>query len=121
MPLHDGTRDVTLQILEALDTKPSFDTSAEFPQIAQNEVKAALDRLASRLMITYETKDTEQVLLTPEAQTICDEGSHEFKVWDAVKKQGKIEIKELAVSFSSGHDGFTRSEVSLSDVSGLAE
>lgn len=100
MPLQAGGRDLTLEILEALDSNPTFATSAQFPQISQNEVKAALDRLASRLMVTYETKDTEQVLLTPEAQGICDEGSHEYKVWDAVRKNGKIEIKELAVSLA---------------------
>jgi len=100
VPLQNGSHDLTLEILEALDTNPTFETNAQFPQTPQNEVKAALDRLASRMMVTYETKDTEQVLLTPEAQGICDQGSHEFKVWDAVRRHGNIEIKELAVSLS---------------------
>ena len=98
VPLKDGTRDVTQQILDALYDKPEFNTNSEFPEISQNEIKAALDRLQSRLMVQYETHDTEHVILTPEGQMICDEGSHEYKVWDAVRKAGKLEIKDLAVS-----------------------
>jgi len=37
------------------------------------------------------------VLLTAEGKMICDEGSHEFKVWDAVRRRGKLGIKELPV------------------------
>lgn len=102
MPLDDGTRDVTQQILDVLDEKPDFNTSSQFPQIPQIEIKAALDRLKSRLMVQYETNDTEQVILTPEGQMICDEGSHEYKVWDAVRKAGKLEMKDLTVSGQMG-------------------
>lgn len=98
VPLHDGVRDVTKEILAHLDTKSELETSKEFPQIPQNEIKAALDRLASRAMVEYKPIDTEIVLLTPEGQSICDEGSHEWKVWDAIKRQGKIEMKDLIVS-----------------------
>lgn len=100
MPLQDGARDVTQQILDRLDSKPSFVTSTEFPDIAQNEIKAALDRLASRSMVQYTTQDSERLDLTPEGQLICNEGSHEYKVWDAVHKAGKLDMKDLAVSQS---------------------
>ena len=101
VPLHDGVRDVTKEILEHLSLKPELETSSEFPQIPQNEIKSALDRLASRSMVEYKSIDTELVLLTAEAQTICEEGSHEWKVWDAVQRNGKIEMKDLQVSSSS--------------------
>ena len=97
VPLHEGGRDLTLQILELLDEKEPIQTKEDFPETPQNEIKAALDRLASRSMLAYETQDAEQVLLTPEGQTICDEGSHEYKVWDAVQQRGKLPLKELPV------------------------
>ena len=97
VPLRDGDRDVTQQILDMLDEKPELNSSSDFPQLPQAEIKAALDRLASRSMIEYKTEDKEEVVLTKEGQTICDEGSHEFKVWSAVSSKGKIPVKELAV------------------------
>lgn len=33
--------------------------------------------------------------MTKEGQSIAQEGSHEYKVWDAVRQKGKISIKEL--------------------------
>lgn len=95
----DEKHDVTQDVLDLLDEKPTIHTSEDFPQIPQPEIKAALDRLKSRSMILYETADSEQVLLTGEAKTICDEGSHEYKVWDAVRQNGKLSIKELPVGF----------------------
>ena len=96
VPLESQNRNVTQDVLDLLDTKP-LHTSEDFPSIPQPEIKAALDRLASRSMVKYETSDTEQVILTPEAEAIVAEGSHEYKVWDAVKQAGKIPIKELPV------------------------
>jgi phenylalanyl-tRNA synthetase alpha chain len=84
-------------VLDILDTKSPFHTSEELPSISQRDVKAALDRLASRSMVAYETKDSEEVQLTQEAEDIVEKGSHEYRVWDAVKKAGKITIKELPV------------------------
>ena len=91
----NGTPDLTLEILGALDQDDPIDTRETFPSISQAEIKAALDRLASRRMIDYETKDKELVILTEEGQQIADEGSHEWKVWDAVKKRGRIKVSEL--------------------------
>ncbi|KAF2090051.1 phenylalanyl-tRNA synthetase alpha chain [Saccharata proteae CBS 121410] len=95
VPLRDGNRDVTQQILDLLDEKEPIRSSDDFPEIHQAEIKAALDRLASRQMVAYETSESEQVVLTKEGQMISDEGSHEWKVWDAVRKHGKVNIKEL--------------------------
>lgn len=97
VPLREGGRDLTQQILDTLDTKEPLKTNEDFADVPQNEIKAALDRLGSRQMLTHETNDAERVLLTPEGQQICDEGSHEYKVWDAVQKKGKIPLKDLPV------------------------
>lgn len=90
--------DLPQQILDLLETKPVLKSSVDFPEVSQKEIKAAIDRLSSREMVTYSTIDTEQVQLTEEGRTICNEGSHEYKVWDAVRRAGKIEIKSLVVS-----------------------
>nr|OQO21564.1 hypothetical protein B0A51_11912 [Rachicladosporium sp. CCFEE 5018] len=95
VPLHNGSRDLTLDILEALEENDPFQTQSQFPETPQAEIKAALDRLASRSMVEYDTQDREIVVLTAEGQQIADEGSHEYKVWKAVKASGKLSIKEL--------------------------
>lgn len=91
------SRDLTQTVLDLLSQKDTFKTSEEFPDVSQREIKAALDRLGSRSMIEYDTLDSEKLLLTAEGKTIVDEGSHEYKVWDAVKSKGKVAIKELPV------------------------
>ena len=98
MPLQDGTRDVTKVILDALEGSPALETSKDLSDIPRSEVKAALDRLASREMVQYTSNDTEIIELTAEGQQICDEGSHEYKVWDAVRRSQRLEMKDLAVS-----------------------
>lgn len=97
VPLETQGRDLTQQILDLLDTKQPLQSNEDFPAISQAEIKAALDRLASRSMVEYKTLDSEQVLLTPEAESIVENGSHEYKVWKAVKDAGKVSIKELPV------------------------
>jgi phenylalanyl-tRNA synthetase alpha chain len=91
--------DLPQEILNLLGEKETFTTSEAFPDIPQRQIKAAIDRLGSRSMVEYDTKDTELVLLTTEGKMICDEGSHEYKVWDAVRRKGKLSIKELPVCF----------------------
>ena len=91
-------RDLTIEILHRLEDDGPFQTDVAFPAISQGEMKAALDRLASRAMVLYETHDSEQPILTKEGQQICDEGSHEYKVWDAVKKAGRLGLKDPALA-----------------------
>ncbi|QDS70049.1 hypothetical protein FKW77_004141 [Venturia effusa] len=95
VPLKENGRDLTQQILDILDEKGSFKSDEQFQDVGQIPMKAALDRLSSRSMITYETLNSENVVLEKEGQSICDNGSHEFIVWRAVKEAGKIAIKEL--------------------------
>lgn len=104
VPVYAG-RDLTQEVLDLLDTKQSVATESDLPDVAQAEIKAALDRLASRNMVVYETNDQEQVVLSKEGEQIANEGSHEFKVWEAVKRRGQIAIKELPVSIRHQSDG----------------
>jgi phenylalanyl-tRNA synthetase alpha chain len=97
VPLEMKDQNVTQDVLDLLDSKQPLQTAEDFPAISQAEIKAALDRLASRSMVEYQAIDSEQVLLTKEAEAIVADGSHEYKVWKAVKDAGKVPIKELAV------------------------
>jgi phenylalanyl-tRNA synthetase alpha chain len=90
-------RDLTQEVLDLLNTKQSVATESDLADVGQAEIKAALDRLASRNMVVYGTNDQEQVILTKEGEQIANEGSHEFKVWDAVKRRGQMPLKELQV------------------------
>lgn len=95
VPLKENGRDLTQQILDVLDEKSTFKSEEQFPDVAQILLKAALDRLASRSMVEYETINKENVVLEKEGQSIAENGSHEFIVWQAVDKAGKVAIKDL--------------------------
>lgn len=97
VPVESQDRNITQDVLDLLDTKQPLQTSEDFPSVPQQEIKAALDRLASRSMVEYKTNDSEQVILTKESESIVENGSHEWKVWDAVRQAGKVPAKELAV------------------------
>ncbi|KAI9801925.1 MAG: Phenylalanyl-tRNA synthetase, beta subunit, cytoplasmic [Piccolia ochrophora] len=78
--------DLTAEILGALSNKNSVLSAEEFPSIQSLHVKSAVDRLASRGMVVYETIDREEAILTREAKGIAAEGSHEAKVFEAVRQ-----------------------------------
>ncbi|KAJ6785908.1 hypothetical protein PWT90_09494 [Aphanocladium album] len=78
--------DLTSQILLALDKQSPVLTAEAFPALASQDVKAALDRLGSRSMITYETIEREEAVLEPEAEQIAEHGSHEARVFEALRK-----------------------------------
>ena len=77
--------DLTTQVLDVLSQtdEPILSTDA-FPSHSSNEIKSALDRLKSRDMVSYETIDKDEAVLTPEAEGIAANGSHEAKVFEAV-------------------------------------
>ncbi|KAJ5693171.1 Phenylalanine--tRNA ligase alpha subunit [Penicillium macrosclerotiorum] len=84
-------------ILDALSASqaPIFSNEA-FPSNPSLTVKSALDRLASREMVAYETIDKELVLLTSEGEEIAANGSHEAKVFAAVVAAlDGLKIKDL--------------------------
>ncbi|USP76234.1 Phenylalanine--tRNA ligase alpha subunit [Curvularia clavata] len=99
VPLEAKGQNLTQEILDLLDTKEPLHTNEDFPAVSQAEIKAALDRLASRSMVEYKSLDSEKVLLTPESEGIVAEGSHEFKVWKLVKDRGSVPIAELPTIF----------------------
>lgn len=88
--------DLALQVLQALSTQSPLLSAEAFPSIAFQDIKAALDRLASRSMITYETIDREEAILEPEAVQIAEHGSHEARVFEALRTAVEgLSIQEL--------------------------
>lgn len=91
--------DLTSQVLEVLSRSNGPVISADaFPSAPATAVKGALDRLRSREMVAYTTIEREEAILTPEAKGIAAEGSHEAKVFEAVRKSiTGLNIAELPV------------------------
>jgi len=91
--------DLPTRVLEAVASAASLPrlSSEAFPAVDPLHVKSALDSLASREMIIYETIDKEEAELTDEAAGIVKDGSHEAKVYEAVcKSLDGLKISELA-------------------------
>ena len=95
--LSNMANDIPDQILKALEhaDEPLL-SSEEFPQLSFHTIKSALDRLGSRELIEYQQIDREEAILTPEAEGIVKNGSHEARVFEAVRsaKDG-LKIKDL--------------------------
>ncbi|KAL8896217.1 MAG: hypothetical protein Q9207_007810 [Kuettlingeria erythrocarpa] len=91
--------ELTSQVLEALDQANGSILSADaFPSVDFTTMKSALDRLGSRSMIIYRQIDREEASLTPEAEGIAAEGSHEAKVFEAVRQaMDGLKIADLPV------------------------
>lgn len=88
--------DLPAKVLQALDQNEPLLSSEAFPTQKSADVKSALDRLASRSMVTYETIDREEAVLEPEAVEIEANGSHEARVFEALSKAvGGLTIAEL--------------------------
>ena len=91
--------DLTAQVLDALskDEDSVLSTDA-FPTIPSTDIKSALDRLKSREMVIYDALDREEAILTAEAEDIAASGSHEAKVFKAVRAAVVgLKISELPV------------------------
>ncbi|KAL8955222.1 MAG: hypothetical protein Q9183_006740, partial [Haloplaca sp. 2 TL-2023] len=79
--------DLTTQVLEALSqTDESIFSTNAFPSIDFITMKSALDRLGSREFIVSRQIDREEAVLTAEAEGMAAEGSHEAKVFEAVRQ-----------------------------------
>jgi phenylalanyl-tRNA synthetase alpha chain len=78
--------DLTSQVLHILSKQSPILTAEAFPSVAYEDIKAALTRLAGRSMVTYETIEREDALLEPEAEQIAAQGSHEARVFEAVRQ-----------------------------------
>ena len=91
--------DLTAEVLDLLaqSDKPILSNDA-FPSTSSLEIKSALDRLKSREMIIYDQIDKDEAHLTPEAEGIAANGSHEAKVFEAVRAALEgIKMTELPV------------------------
>ncbi|KAL8387665.1 hypothetical protein RB595_009754 [Gaeumannomyces hyphopodioides] len=77
--------DLALDILTALSQKEPILTVDTFPDAKFVELKSALDRLSSRSMVAYKTIEREECLLEPEAEKIAANGSHEARVFEALR------------------------------------
>lgn len=83
-------------ILDALGANDPILSADAFPSEAFETLKAALDRLKSRDMIVYDTIEREEAFLTPEAEGIAEKGSHEARVFEAVRASlDGLRLKEL--------------------------
>ena len=83
---NDSQGDLPSQILQALLENEPILSSDAFSSTKSVEVKSALDRLASRSMITYDTIDREEALLEAEGLEIAANGSHEARVFEALRQ-----------------------------------
>lgn len=83
---NDYQGDLPSEILRVLSEKDPILSSEAFPSIKSSDVKSALDRLGSRSMITYDTIDREEAILEPEALEIAANGSHEARVFEALRQ-----------------------------------
>jgi phenylalanyl-tRNA synthetase alpha chain len=88
--------DLPSEILQALSKNEPILSSEAFPSLKSTEVKSALDRLGSRSMVTYETIDRELPVLEAEAEEIAANGSHEARVFEALRNtMDGLTISEL--------------------------
>ena len=87
------------EVLQALsEANDSIISKDAFPSIDFVQIKSATDSLKSRDMVTYKQLDREEVYLTPEAEEIARDGSHEAKVFEAVRQAvDGLKISELPV------------------------
>ncbi|MBW0513874.1 hypothetical protein O181_053589 [Austropuccinia psidii MF-1] len=101
--------DLQLHILSILDRSPISDTRnltapdshEDSPKAYSAEdqlaIKGALDSLAGKEMINYQTHHIEAHVLTPEGQSLAESGSHEYRVWEALGENGLL-MSELQAS-----------------------
>jgi phenylalanyl-tRNA synthetase alpha subunit-like protein len=88
--------DLTSRILHALSQKDSLLSTEAFPEVPFADIKAALDRLASRSMVAYDTIEREEAILEAEGQQIAEHGSHEARVFEALRQAvGGLTVQDL--------------------------
>ncbi|KAI3397607.1 hypothetical protein diail_10580 [Diaporthe ilicicola] len=78
--------DFPSEILLALSKSDPILSQETFPKATFAEVKAALDKLASRSMVTYQTIEKDEATLEAEAEGIVANGSHEARVFEALRQ-----------------------------------
>ena len=92
----NAEEDLASLVLRALDKQENILSTDVFPLQKSTDMKSALDRLASRYMVSYQTIDREDAVLESEGEDIIANGSHEARVFDALKQaMSGLTIKEL--------------------------
>jgi phenylalanyl-tRNA synthetase alpha chain len=61
----------------------------------QMAVKAALDSLLAKEMVEFTQKQIDSLELSPEGLQMVEQGSHELRVWTALKEEQETSAKEL--------------------------
>ena len=77
--------DLVSRILHALAASDPVLTAEVFPEVPFAELKAAIDSLSSKSMITYKQLEKEVAVLEPEGEQIAAHGSHEARVFEALR------------------------------------
>lgn len=77
--------DLVSRILHALSKSEPVLSSETFPEVPFAEFKAAVDSLNSRSMVTYKALEKEVAVLEPEGEQIAAHGSHEARVFEALR------------------------------------
>lgn len=93
---HSQQGDLPSEILHLLSKQDPILSSEAFPAQKPADIKGALDRLASRSMVKYNTIDREEAILEDEGVEIEANGSHEARVFEALRKAVEgLTVKEL--------------------------
>lgn len=88
--------DLPNAILQALSKSDQIISSDAFPSQTSTDLQAALLSLASKEMVTYDTINRDDWTLLPEAEGIAQNGSHEARIFEALRKAvDGLSISEL--------------------------
>ncbi len=83
---HGLPGDLAPEVLQALSASDPILSSEAFPDVAFTDVKGALDKLSSRSMVSYKVIEREEYVLEPEGEQIAANGSHEARVFEALRQ-----------------------------------
>ncbi|PQE27176.1 hypothetical protein CJF32_00000141 [Rutstroemia sp. NJR-2017a WRK4] len=78
--------DLASEVLHTLSKQDPILSTEAFPSATFADLKSALDRLGSRSMISYKAIEREEAILEPEAEEIASNGSHEARVFEALRQ-----------------------------------
>lgn len=76
---------------------PSTGSAAGSEHSVQMAIKAALDSLAGREMVTSSQKQVDSLALTPEGEEMAQDGSYEYRVWTVLgDSEEPQDLKQLS-------------------------
>lgn len=81
----DAAGDLPSRILHALSASDPILTAEVFPDVSFAELKASIDSLSSKSMVTYKQLEKELAVLEPEGEQIAAHGSHEARVFETLR------------------------------------